>query len=165
MDRQKQAKLVVFLIAALSGLLLAARELAKATPTARANQSDSTPPAQSFLDFETYRTRIEPIFLKSREGGVRCYDCHSAMTTRLRLERISEGSSSWTEQQSRRNFAVVSQLVTPAEPMKSRLLLHPLSPEAGGEPTPPGGEFWKTTRDPEGGGGCVVGGRKKSRDA
>src|SRR2546430_10233755 len=148
MDRQKQAKLVVFLIAALSGLLLAARELAKATPTARANQSDSTPPAQSFLDFETYRTRIEPIFLKSREGGVRCYDCHSAMTTRLRLERISEGSSSWTEQQSRRNFAVVSQLVTPAEPMKSRLLLHPLSPEAGGDPTHTGGKFWKSQDDP-----------------
>ena len=149
MDRQKQAKLVVFLIAALSGLLLAARELAKATPTARANQSDSTPPAQSFLDFETYRTRIEPIFLKSREGGVRCYDCHSAMTTRLRLERISEGSSSWTEQQSRRNFAVVSQLVTPTEPMKSRLLLHPLSPEAGGDPTHTGGKFWKSQDDPE----------------
>ena len=149
MDRQKQAKLVVFLIAALSGLLLAVREPAKATPTARANQSDSTPPAQSFLDFETYRTRIEPIFLKSREGGVRCYDCHSAMTTRLRLERISEGSSSWTEQQSRRNFAAVSQLVTPAKPMKSRLLLHPLSPEAGGDPTHTGGKFWKSQDDPE----------------
>src|SRR2546423_4870298 len=149
MDRQKQAKLVVFLIAALSGLLLTARELAKATPTVRANQSDSTPPAQSFLDFETYRTRIEPIFLKSREGGVRCYDCHSAMTTRLRLERISEGRSSWTEQQSRRNFAVVSQLVTPAEPMKSRLLLHPLSPEAGGDPTPTGGKFLEYQDDPE----------------
>src|SRR5256884_3384629 len=160
MDRQKQAKLVVFLIAALSGLLLAARELAKATPTARANQSDSPPPAQSFLDFEPYRTRIEPIFLKAREGGVRCYDCHSAMTARLRLGRISEGSSSWTEQQSRRNFAVVSQLVTPAEPMKSRLLLHPLSPEAGGDPNHTGGKFWKTQDEPEWGVDVALGGEK-----
>jgi YVTN family beta-propeller protein len=149
MGHLKQVKLAMFLIVALSGLLLAARELAKAAPAARANQSDSTAQAQSSLDFETYRTRIEPIFLRTREGGVRCYDCHSAMTTRLRLERISEGSSSWTEQQSRRNFAVVSQLVTPAAPLKSRLLLHPLSPEAGGDPTHTGGKFWKSQDDPE----------------
>src|SRR5438034_9934588 len=149
MGHLKQAKLAMFLIAALSGLLLGARELANAAPPVRANQSDIAAQAQSSLDFEAYRTRIEPIFLKSREGGVRCYDCHSAMTTRLRLERISEGSSSWTEQQSRRNFAVVSQLVTPAAPLKSRLLLHPLSPAAGGAPTHTGGKFWKSQDDPE----------------
>ena len=149
MGHLKQAKLVVFLIAALSGLLLAGRERAKAAPAAPANQADSTSQAQSSLDFEIYRTRIEPIFLKTREGGVRCYDCHSAMPTRLRLEPLSEGTSSWTEQQSRRNFAVVSQLVTPADPLKSRLLLHPLSPEAGGDPTHTGGKFWKSQDDPE----------------
>src|SRR5256885_8952392 len=149
MGQLKQAKFVILMIAALSGLLLAARELAKAAPAAPANQSDGTAQAQSSLDFETYRTHIEPIFLKPREGGVRCYDCHSAMPTRLHLERLSEGSSSWTEQQSRRNFAVVSQLVTPAEPLKSRLLLHPLSPEAGGDPTHTGGKFWKSQEDPE----------------
>src|SRR6267378_7545597 len=114
----KTAKVVMFLIAALSGLLLAPRELAKAAPAARANQSDSTTQTQSSLDFDTYRTRIEPIFLKTREGGVRCYDCHSVMVTRLHLRRLPEGSSAWTEQQSRQNFKVVSQLVTPAEPPK-----------------------------------------------
>jgi YVTN family beta-propeller protein len=139
----------MFLIAALSGLLLAARELAEAAPAARANQADTTAQAQSSLDFETYRTRIEPIFLKTREGGVRCYDCHSAMPTRLRLERLSDGASSWTEEQSRHNFKVVSQLVIPADPLKSRLLLHPLSPEAGGDPTHTGGKFWKSQDDPE----------------
>src|SRR5882762_2890898 len=107
----KTAKVVMFLIAALSGLLLAARELAKAAPAASPNQADSTAPAQSSLDFETYRTRIEPIFLKTREGGVRCYDCHSVLATHLRLEPLSAGSSSWTEEQSRRNFEVVSRLV------------------------------------------------------
>src|SRR5438876_1159050 len=130
----KTAKVVMFLIAALSGLLLAARELVKAAPAASPNQADSTAQVQSSLDFETYRTRIEPIFLKTREGGVRCYDCHSALPTRLRLERLSDGSSSWTEQQSRRNFSVVSKLVTPADPLKSRLLLHQLGPEACGDP-------------------------------
>ena len=149
MGDRKTAKVVMFLIAALSGLLLAARELAEAAPAARANQADTTAQAQSSLDFETYRTRIEPIFLKTREGGVRCYDCHSAMPTRLRLERLSDGASSWTEEQSRHNFKVVSQLVTPADPLKSRLLLHPLSPEAGGDPTHTGGKFWKSQDDPE----------------
>ena len=149
MDFLKKAKLVMFVIAALSSLLLAARELAKAAPAVGADQAASTSQAQSSLDFDTYRTRIEPIFLKTREGGVRCYDCHSAMPTRLRLERLLEGASSWTEKQSRRNFAVVSQLVTLADPLKSRLLLHPLSPEAGGDPTHTGGKFWKSQDDPE----------------
>ncbi len=149
MGHLKTAKVVMFLIAAISGLLLAARELAKAAPAARANQANSTAQTQSSLDFETYRTRIEPIFLKPREGGVRCYDCHSVMVTRLHLQRLPEGISAWTEQQSRQNFKVVSQLVTPAEPLKSRLLLHPLSPEAGGDPTHTGGKFWKSQDDPE----------------
>jgi len=149
MGHLKTAKVVMFLIAAISGLLLAARELAKAAPAARANQANSTAQTQSSLDFETYRTRIEPIFLKPREGGVRCYDCHSVMVTRLHLQRLPEGSSAWTEQQSRQNFKVVSQLVTLAEPLKSRLLLHPLSPEAGGDPTHTGGKFWKSQDDPE----------------
>ncbi|HWY06482.1 MAG TPA: cytochrome D1 domain-containing protein [Candidatus Acidoferrales bacterium] len=101
------------------------------------------------LDFETYRTRIEPIFLKQRENGVRCYDCHSTLNTRLRLEPLSAGNSSWTEEQSRKNFEVVLRLTTPGEPLKSRLLLHPLAPDAGGDPVHTGGKFWKTQSDPE----------------
>jgi len=33
--------------------------------------------------------------------------------------------------------------------MKSRLLLHPLAPEAGGDPTHTGGKFWTSSNDPE----------------
>jgi YVTN family beta-propeller protein len=104
---------------------------------------------ESPLDFEAYRTRIEPIFLKQREGGPRCYDCHSTVVTRLRLEPLAPGSSSWTEEQSRKNFALVQQLITPGDPLKSRLLLHPLAPSAGGDPTHTGGKFWQTQSDPE----------------
>src|SRR5438552_2214888 len=148
MDYLKKTKAVICLIAALISLL-AARELAKAAPPAGTNQTDSTAQAQSSLDFEIYRTRIEPILLKTREGGVRCYDCHSVMVTRLHLERLPEGNSAWTEQQSRQNFKVVSQLVTPAEPLKSRLLLHPLSPEAGGDPFHSGGRQFDSQNDPD----------------
>jgi YVTN family beta-propeller protein len=105
--------------------------------------------SSSSLDFKTYRAQIEPIFLKMRQGNVRCYDCHSVMNTRLKLQPLTAGDSIWSEEQSRQNFEVVSHLVTPGEPMKSRLLLHPLAPEAGGDPTHTGGKFWASQNDPE----------------
>src|ERR1700681_320416 len=114
---------------------------------AQNQQSDSRP--SSSLDFKTYRAQIEPIFLKMRQGNVRCYDCHSVMNTRLRLQPLTAGDSTWSEEQSRQNFEVVSRLVTPNEPMKSRLLLHPLAPEAGGDPTHTGGKFWASQNDQE----------------
>jgi YVTN family beta-propeller protein len=107
------------------------------------------PQAQSSLDFETYRARIEPIFLKQQQNGARCYDCHSVIVTRLRLEQLAPGSSSWTKEQSRKNFEVVSQLIVPGDPLQSRLLLHPLAQEAGGDPTHTGGKFWASQKDPE----------------
>ena len=103
--------------------------------------------AQS-LDFEYYKTRVEPIFLKTRAAGVSCVGCHSALLTRLRLQPLMPGKT-WTEDQSRKNFEAVSKLVTPGEPLKSRLLLHPLAPDAGGDPSHTGGKFWKNTDDPE----------------
>ena len=114
-----------------------------------AAQTTSASAAQSFLDFQTYRTRIEPVFLKQREGGVTCYTCHSVLPTRLRLQPFSAGRASWTAAQSRQNFKVVSQLVTPGNPLTSRFLLHPLAPEAGGDATHTGGKFWKSQGDPE----------------
>ena len=129
------------------------RSLTDRTP-AQELQSNSEPlgagaQTQSSLNYEEYRTRIEPIFLKKREGGVRCYDCHSTLTTRFRLEPFLPGDSSWTEGQSRQNFEFVSQLVAPGDPQRSRLLLHPLAQEAGGDPTHTGGKFWKSEADPE----------------
>ena len=114
------------------------------------NAKPQTQPGQAgTLDFEIYRTRIEPIFLKQRESGPQCYDCHSAMSTRLRLEPLLAGNSNWTEEQSRKNFEAVQQLIAPGEPQKSRLLLHPLAAEAGGDPAHGGGKFWKSQSDPE----------------
>jgi len=121
----------------------------EAKHVAAASGAQQTTSPQSPLDYQTYRTRIEPIFLTKRQDGVRCYDCHSALSTRLRLERLEPGSSAWTDEQSRRNFQAVSQLVTACAPLKSRLLLHPLASEAGGDPTHTGGKFWTSQSDPE----------------
>lgn len=117
------------------------------SPPTPNQESDSR--SSSFLDFKTYRAQIEPIFLKMRQGKVRCYDCHSVLNTRLKLQSLTAGDSTWSEEQSRQNFEVVSKLVTPNEPMKSRLLLHPLAPEVGGDPTHTGGKFWASQNDPE----------------
>jgi YVTN family beta-propeller protein len=126
-------------------MLISADEKSSAPP--RNQQSDSR--TSSSPDFKTYRTQIEPVFLKMRQGNVRCYDCHSVMNTRLKLQSLTAGDSTWSEDQSRQNFEVVSKLVAPNEPMKSRLLLHPLAPEAGGDPTHTGGKFWASQNDPE----------------
>src|SRR5215469_5604943 len=131
-------------------VLLGVVVLSIAALPARAHQSrNGSGPVQSSVDFESYRTRIEPIFLKQRQGGVRCYDCHSVLATRFRLEPLSPGNSAWTREQSRRNLEVISQLITPSEPLKSRLLLHPLAKEAGGDSSHAGGKFWASQSDPE----------------
>src|SRR5258706_1457509 len=113
------------------------------------SQQQPAPPKDEPLGFATYRAKIEPIFLKPRGNGVRCYDCHSTIGTRLRLAALSAESSSWSEEQSRKNFEFVRQLVTPGNPSVSPLLLHPLATEAGGDAIHTGGKFWQSRSDPE----------------
>jgi len=146
MPHEVTAKLAV---AALACLLLASGLRPRAEANRGTSQQESGAKQESSLDFEFYRVRIEPIFLKQRETGARCYDCHSTLTTRLHIEPLDPGSSSWTESQSRKNFSFVQQLVTPGDPLKSRLLLHPLAQTAGGDPAHTGGKFWQTQSDPE----------------
>jgi hypothetical protein len=104
--------------------------------------------AQS-LDFEVYKAKVEPIFLKKRPGHARCVVCHAESYTAFRLEPLPPGSTTWTEELSRRNFQVVSRLVTPGDPASSRLLIHPLAPDAGGDPFHSGGRQFASRNDPD----------------
>ncbi|HKV05839.1 MAG TPA: hypothetical protein VJO53_12140 [Candidatus Acidoferrales bacterium] len=104
--------------------------------------------AQS-LNFEAYKTRVEPIFLKKRPGHGRCVVCHAESSTAFRLEPLSPGKTTWTEEQSQRNFEIVSRLVTPGSPATSRLLIHPLAPDAGGDPFHGGGHQFASRNDPD----------------
>jgi hypothetical protein len=102
-------------------------------------------------DFQFYRTRVEPIFLRVREAngpGGSCFMCHTQVKTRFRLEPPS-ASLSWSEEQSRQNFQAVSRLIVPGDPLKSRLLTHPLSAAVGGDPIHAGGKHWVSQEDPE----------------
>ena len=102
------------------------------------------------LDFAFFVQKVEPIFLKAREGAARCYNCHSLDSNKalFHLEPLG-ADGAWTEEQSRRNFDNARKLVEPGQPDKSRLLLHPLAEEAGGDPFHTGGKFWKSKDDPE----------------
>lgn len=98
-------------------------------------------------DFRTFRANVEPIFVQPRPGnsvgpGGSCFVCHTRVTSRLKLQPLAPGAIGWTEEQSRKNYAAVLRLVVPGDPLKSRLLLHPLSAEAGGDPSHAGGKYW-----------------------
>jgi hypothetical protein len=90
-------------------------------------------PKTAPLDFEFFKTRVEPIFLKQRPGHARCYACHGSGTGPQYLVKLPQGSTFWTEEQSRLNFTIVSAYVNRKDPMKSALLIHPLSPLDGGD--------------------------------
>ena len=124
------------------------------TPPATA-QTPASPDAQTpQLDYEFFKTRIEPIFLKKRsEDHARCYVCHQISRHGggpLSLEMLPPGMSFWTEEQSRHNFEVVSKLVVPGNPSLSLFLRMPLAPEAGGlADTHQGGRQFTSQDDPD----------------
>lgn len=123
-------------------------------------QSSEAPKAQTpssskpSLDYEFFKARVEPIFIKKRwPDHSRCYVCHEVSRHGggpLSLEALPDGASFWTEEQSRHNFEVVSKLVIPGDPMSSLFLLMPLAPEAGGlADTHQGGRQFRSQDDPD----------------
>jgi hypothetical protein len=101
------------------------------------------------LDYGYFKAKVEPIFLEKRAGHTRCYFCHAESNNALRLEKLLPGNHTWTEEQSRKNFAAVSRLVNAGEPDTSRLLLHPLAPEGGGDAFHSGGRQFADKNDPD----------------
>jgi hypothetical protein len=105
--------------------------------------------AEPALDYAFFKRKVEPIFLKKRGDHVRCAVCHQQSNNALRLEKLPAGASFWTEEQSKKNFAVVSSLVVPGDPASSRLLLQPLAPQAGGNAYHSGGWQFASKDDPD----------------
>ena len=128
------------------------------TPQPAAQEASASTAAHA-LDFEFFKTRVEPIFLKKRPGHARCYLCHAGLPgaevthegniSALRLQKLSPGSTFWTEEQSLLNFQSASLLVVPGDPTSSRLLIHPLAPDAGGDIRHYGGMQFASQNDPD----------------
>ena len=120
------------------------------------------------LDYAYYKARVEPIFLKKKDGHTRCVVCHAESNNFLKFEPLQKGAKGWTDEQSRKNFETVSKLVTPGQPLISRLLIHPLAPEGGGDVFHSGGRQFMSTKDAdwkamaEWVNGATLGGSKKN---
>jgi YVTN family beta-propeller protein len=150
----------VILIATLSSVSLGVLGLASAgrssgelllpaPPEQTEKSSNRAVPGQPTPDFETFRVRVEPIFLKPRPGHARCYSCHTLPNRVFHLEPLSPGATDWSAEQSQKNFQTALQLIVPGHPESSWLLLHPLAPEVGGHAFHSGGRQFESKDDPD----------------
>ena len=110
-------------------------------------QPASSSTASTSLDYEVFKAKIQPIFLAKRPGHARCVSCHSSGTP-LRLQPLSPGSTTWTDEESRKNFEAIRRVAIPGN-LKSRILIHPLAEEAGGDFFHNGGKHFQSQNDPE----------------
>ena len=100
------------------------------------------------LDFEFFKNEVQPIFLERKAGFTRCVVCHAGEGRVGFLQELPEGAAMWTDEQAQLNFEAVSRLVTPGAPEESRLLMHPLEPDAGGDEFHNGGRQFSSQDDP-----------------
>jgi hypothetical protein len=114
------------------------------------NAAASVASAQS-ADYDFFKTRVEPIFLKVRPTHGRCVTCHGGGGNggAFALQALSPGNTTWTEEQSSRNFTAASRLVSAGNPTSSQLLMHPLAPDAGGDGFHSGGHQFASQDDPD----------------
>jgi hypothetical protein len=112
----------------------------------QAPRADASRPA-SAVDYSFFKERVQPIFLKKRPGHARCVVCHEHRSPPL--QPLAAGAATWSEEQSRQNFAVWKQFVVAGNPLKSLMLLHPLAEAGGGDRFHAGGKHWKSQSDPE----------------
>ena len=110
-------------------------------------QQPAAPSGKPALDYEVFKTQIQPILVKKRPGHARCIACHGQGTT-LRFQPLAAGRTTWTEEDSRKNFETIRRVAAPGN-LKSRLLLHPLEEKAGGDFYHSGGKHFASQNDPE----------------
>ena len=83
-------------------------------------QGNAAPAAPGpLLDYDVFKTKVQPILTAARTGNARCSACHSRGAGGY-LEPLTPGGA-YTEDQSRRNFDRVSRLVVPGESFTSIL--------------------------------------------
>jgi len=130
------------------GLCLAVAGFVKASGQTEAGQTAASPVAPQ-LDYDFFKTKVQPVFLLKRPGHARCFLCHADPNVHapLRLVPLSPGATTWDEAQTRQNFELVK-VVAMAGDLQSPLLTHPLAPEAGGDYFHTGGRQFLSQTDP-----------------
>ncbi len=133
-----------YLVAAVCSLAAAAFSLSQAQSAAPLPPPVKGAPA---LDYEFFKTRVQPVFLTKREGHGRCYVCHSNNNARFHLVPLSPGAPTWNEAQSRQNFELIKRVAVPGS-IDSPIVMHPLDEKAGGHPHHGGGQQFESQSDP-----------------
>jgi len=90
-----------------------------------------TPPD---VDFEFFRACVQPIFYQPSPDGLTCANCHITEFTQ------PDPQTSWN---------AIRRLIEPGQPTVSRLLMHPLHPDGGGDYAHNGVRRWFSQDDPE----------------
>lgn len=102
------------------------------------------------LDYEYFKAKVQPIFLTKRPGHAPCVMCHAEANNMLRLQKLPRGQTTWSEADTLKNFDTVSKIVAAADdPLQSKILVHPLAPEAGGDAFHNGGRQFADRNDPD----------------
>ena len=133
-----------YLVAAACSLAAAAFSLSQAQSAAPLPPPVKGAPA---LDYEFFKTRVQPVFLTKREGHGRCYVCHSTNNARFHLVPLSPGATTWNDAQSKQNFELIKRVAVPGS-IDSPIVMHPLDEKAGGHPHHGGGQQFESQSDP-----------------
>jgi hypothetical protein len=100
------------------------------------------------LDYEYFKAKVQPIFVTKRPGHAPCVMCHADAANMLHLQKLPLGTT-WSDEDTRKNFDTVSKIVEAADdPLQSKILMHPLAPEAGGDAFHNGGRQFENKDDP-----------------
>jgi hypothetical protein len=101
------------------------------------------------LDYDYFKAKVQPIFVAKRPGHAPCVMCHAEANNMLRLQKLPRGQT-WSEEDTRKNFDTVAKIVEAADdPLQSKILIHPLAPEAGGDAYHNGGRQFADKNDPD----------------
>jgi len=86
------------------------------------------------VSFEFFQACVHPIFYQVTPGGLACANCHNAEFAQ------ADPEESWSN---------VERLIDPGNPTGSRLLMHPMHPDGGGDYVHNGVRRWNSQNDPE----------------
>ncbi len=142
MHRIKRAPSYSYMVA-VACLLTAA-----AVPSRLAMSQPASSSASASLNYDFFKTKVEPVFLEKRPGHTRCVICHTTNNAPFHLVPLSPGATSWNEEQSRQNFELIQRVAAPGI-LDSPLVKHPLAQEAGGDPHHGGGQQFASQQDPD----------------
>jgi hypothetical protein len=131
-----------FCIAAAAFVSIAAVGLSHSAENLPAAPAGAAP-----LDYQFFKTRVQPVFATKREGHTRCVVCHTVNNARFHLVKRSPGAPDWNDEQSRQNFQLIQRVAIPGS-LDSPIVKHPLAEQAGGDPHHGGGQQFESQSDP-----------------